>query len=156
MVCFNFLSALSAYVNTILFNVLALLVCLISIWVELNSLANREFRRDAESRSIFVRSDPGYRECFTTKLRVLSEKFGHSRSVEEPICRVSGAIENLEINKISESNGETFDPSSISVLGLEKYEVFALLASSCMSLVVGSLVSVEVVARLSDQPYVHT
>ncbi|XP_015112002.1 zinc transporter 6 isoform X2 [Diachasma alloeum] len=57
----------------------------------------------------------------------------------------------------NKSNHVVIDQTvSLSCLGPEKYEVLALLVSSCLVLFGGSLISMEIFLRVSDQPSVHT
>ncbi|XP_043270852.1 uncharacterized protein [Venturia canescens] len=158
---------LYAYANMICFDICALSVCLVSVWVEQNSRARRN-NLVGESRAIpigagpsrFVGTSglPGYCGTFHSRFQVSFKDFPHGE-FEKRATFLNGGEKNEKVRKhaSSESEGnENFVYKSISSLGLEKYEVFALLVSACLSLLAGSLLSAKVVARLTDQPKVHT
>ena len=94
---------------------------------------------------------PEYQKSFHPQLEIHSGDGTHTKSREVHWNGHGG--EDLEKR---DTDRESLETKSISVLGLERYEVLALLVSSCLSLMAGSVVSVEVVARFIDQPNVHT
>ncbi|OXU31177.1 hypothetical protein TSAR_009419 [Trichomalopsis sarcophagae] len=121
--------ALLAYVNTVVFNVCALAVCLISIWVEQNTL--RQSQRFSElCIAAAYKSKPPPQQPQQQRWAKCQRSFSAPSAV----------VHDLK--------------DSISVLGLEKYEVLALLASSCLSLIVALLVAIDAIARIREQPVV--
>lgn len=65
------------------------------------------------------------------------------------------SIESHKIVKELEEGNNGRD-ESLSILGVEKYEVLALLSSSIVVMIAELFVAVEVTIRLDNQPNIHT
>ncbi|XP_046738427.1 zinc transporter 6-A-like isoform X1 [Diprion similis] len=139
--------ALRAYANTIAFNVFALFVCLVSVWVSQNassatpkdlSLAKKPLQN--HTRSFSGSGYPHYKKNLAFHFP------RHSISGPCLLQDVEVQQEDLKVPAVS----------SLSILGLEKYEVLALLVSSCLALAAASFIAVEAFGRIKDQPTIHT
>ncbi|XP_048505349.1 uncharacterized protein LOC105691443 isoform X2 [Athalia rosae] len=143
------ISALRAYVNTILFNTFALFVCLVSVWVSQN-LPDRPPKDDEEpvnkpasnhSRSNSTSGYPQYQKNFTSHFP--------RHSISGPCLFKDGT----NAHRLQENVSKV---APLSILGLEKYEVLALLVSSCLAIAAASLIALEALSRIKDQPIIHT
>ncbi|XP_048505350.1 zinc transporter 6-A-like isoform X3 [Athalia rosae] len=141
--------ALRAYVNTILFNTFALFVCLVSVWVSQN-LPDRPPKDDEEpvnkpasnhSRSNSTSGYPQYQKNFTSHFP--------RHSISGPCLFKDGT----NAHRLQENVSKV---APLSILGLEKYEVLALLVSSCLAIAAASLIALEALSRIKDQPIIHT
>ncbi|XP_024940326.1 uncharacterized protein LOC107267310 isoform X2 [Cephus cinctus] len=146
--------ALKAYQNTVYFNIFALGVCLISVWVEQNTSSGNKIQPLISSfklkqntvyshnRSRSASGYPEYRGSFATHY---------------PRHSISGTCD-LTVNhrETAKDCHDDAKNSSLTILGLEKYEILALLVTSCMALMSASLISMEAVTRITNQPVIHT
>ncbi|XP_053597710.1 zinc transporter 6-A-like [Microplitis demolitor] len=128
--------ALNAYVNTIIFNIFVLVVCFISICISRSSLLT----------SSYSKNENNYRSgssCFVDSAFI---KFVNTNS------NITNSKTN---NNNNNSNNDNNDNSKISLTFEQKYEVFALLISTCVLLILQAFVSIEIIIRIGNQPRIN-
>lgn len=113
---------------------------MVSIWVEQNTL---------KSNSKFVSSRHD-----GDKFLLETTRSNYKQQLQSKVHRSCSADDTvvIDLGKVSSPNDS--DPVSISVLGLEKYEVLALFVTSCFSLIVSLFTVVQAISRIREQPNV--
>ncbi|XP_044593203.1 uncharacterized protein LOC123271033 isoform X2 [Cotesia glomerata] len=130
--------ALNAYVNTLIFNIFTLVVCFISVCISRRSL-----------------STPSYSK-YENHHRSSSSCFVRPAVIKFVNVNTNSAHSNSNITKNGLSTGSNNDKTSkLSLSFDQRYEVLALLISTCIVLILQALVSIEMIIRIGNQPRIN-